>query len=91
MKHIIKIILIFEDYIFDNLIIQILIIYFDTYLNVITPKCEIMEKLIKIDEKMNNKIMMMENDINTLKKNNKKLSEFISKIMPGFSLSDLDN
>ena len=67
------------------------IIYFDTYLNVITPKCEIMEKLIKIDEKMNNKIMMMENDINTLKKNNKKLSEFISKIMPGFSLSDLDN
>ena len=67
------------------------IIYFDTYLNVITQKCEIMEKLIKIDEKMNNKIMMMENDINTLKKNNKKLSEFISKIMPGFSLSDLDN
>ena len=67
------------------------IIYFDTYLNVITPKCEIMEKLIKIDEKMNNKIMTMENDINTLKKNNKKLEEFISKIMPGFSLSDLDN
>ena len=63
------------------------IIYFDTYLNVITPKCEIMEKLIKIDEKMN----MMENDINTLKKTNKKLEEFISKIMPGFSLSDLDN
>ena len=67
------------------------IIYFDTYLNVITPKCEIMEKLIKIDEKMNNKIMTMENDINTLKKNNRKLEEFISKIMPGFSLSDLDN
>ena len=67
------------------------IIYFDTYLNVITPKCEIMEKLIKIDEKMNNKILTMENDINTLKKNNKKLEEFISKIMPGFSLSDLDN
>ena len=63
------------------------IIYFDTYLNVITPKCEIMEKLIKIDEKMN----MLENDINILKINNKKLSEFISKIMPGFSLSDLDN
>ena len=63
------------------------IIYFDTYLNVITPKCEIMEKLIKIDEKMN----VMENDINTLKKTNKKLEEFISKIMPGFSLSDLDN
>ena len=63
------------------------IIYFDTYLNVITPKCEIMEKLIKMDEKMN----MMEKDINKLKKTNKKLAEYISKIIPGFSLSDFDD
>ena len=63
------------------------IIYFDTYLNVITPKCEIMVKLIKMDEKMN----MMEKDINKLKKTNKKLAEYISKIIPGFSLSDFDD
>ena len=63
------------------------IIYFDTYLNVITQKCEIMEKLIKMDEKMN----MMEKDINKLKKTNKKLAEYISKIIPGFSLSDFDD
>ena len=50
-----------------------------------------MEKLIKIDEKMNNKIMMMENDINKLKKTNNKLAEYISKIIPGFSFSDFDD
>lgn len=70
------------------------LIYFDTYLNVITPKCEIMEKLIQMDEKnekTNDKINMMEKKIDKLQKINKKLSEYISKIIPGFSLSDLDD
>ena len=63
------------------------IIYFDTYLNVITPKCDIMEKLIQMDEK----ITKMENNMDKLQKINKKLSQYISKIIPGFSLSDFDD
>ena len=63
------------------------IIYFDTYLNVITPKCDIMEKLIQMDEK----ITKMENNMDKLQKINKKLSKYISKIIPGFSLSDFDD
>ena len=63
------------------------IIYFDIYLNVITPKCDIMEKLIQMDEK----ITKMENNMDKLQKINKKLSQYISKIIPGFSLSDFDD
>ena len=63
------------------------IIYFNTYLNVITPKCDIMEKLIQMDEK----ITKMENNMDKLQKINKKLSQYISKIIPGFSLSDFDD
>ena len=62
------------------------LIYFDTYLNLITPKCEIMEKmekLFQIQKTMNDKI-------NKIEKSNEKLFKIISKIIPNFSLSDLD-
>ena len=70
------------------------LIYLDTYLNLITPKCEIMEKMEKLlqnqkkllqnQKTMNDKIIEME-------KVNKKLYEYISKIIPDFSLSNLDD
>ena len=59
------------------------LIYFDTYLNLITPKCDIMEKMLQIEKTMNDKI-------NKIEKRNKKLCKLISKIIPNFSLSDLD-
>jgi hypothetical protein len=59
------------------------LIYFDTYLNLITPKCDIMEKILQIEKTMNDKI-------NKIEKRNKKLCKLISKIIPNFSLSDLD-
>ena len=59
------------------------LIYFDTYLNLITPKCDIMEKMLQIEKTMNDKI-------NKIEKRNKKLYKLISKIIPNFSLSDLD-
>ena len=59
------------------------LIYFDTYLNLITTKCDIMEKMLQIEKTMNDKI-------NKIEKRNKKLCKLISKIIPNFSLSDLD-
>ena len=59
----------------------------DTYLNLITPKCEIiekMEKLLQNQKTMNDKITKME-------KVNKKLYKCILKIIPDFSLSDSDD
>ena len=63
------------------------LIYLDTYLNLITPKCEIMEKmekLFQIQKTMNDKI-------NKIEKRNEKLFKIISKVIPDFSLSDLDD